>query len=375
MGIQWPGGQNGSRRLFTAINAATNTGFQQSPGITDLSTFGRVTVLLLIIAGSLFSMIVGGLAVVRILRLRYRDAQVIAAGMIVQAIAMTLGTFLLWQPWSNSSSAGGTMLDAMFLAASAIGNCGMFLSTHPAQTDFTTFLVFLPMSILGGLGLTVIMEIFDAIFRRQRMSPHAIITVNLSAWVFLVAFVLIAAMNLINGGSFSGSSFRGAIESACVLSIQSRTGGMPITPLSSSTHLLQWVLMLLMAIGAGSAGTAGGLKLTTIAELYKGVRRVLAGERTGRIFGIAVVWLGSYFGIVLLGSILLAYVNSTASVDGNFFTAVSAASNVGYLTGDIPDERNVMFATAAIMLLGRMTPLMILWWTADTTADADVAVG
>jgi hypothetical protein len=39
------------------------------------------------------------------------------------------------------------------------------------------------------------------------------------------------------------------------------------------------------------------------------------------------------------------------------------------------DQKGLFFAYSAIILVGRMAPLMILWWMADTTTDAELAVG
>src|SRR5947207_10097373 len=57
------------RSAFTAANAGTLTGFQISVSVNDYQPAGRNTVLLLTVAGSLVGMIVGSLAVVRVLRL------------------------------------------------------------------------------------------------------------------------------------------------------------------------------------------------------------------------------------------------------------------------------------------------------------------
>jgi hypothetical protein len=37
--------------------------------------------------------------------------------------------------------------------------------------------------------------------------------------------------------------------------------------------------------------------------------------------------------------------------------------------------RASLLLVSAAMFFGRITPLLILWWMADTTRDADVAVG
>ena len=59
----------------------------------------------------------------------------------------------------------------------------------------------------------------------------------------------------------------------------------------------------------------------------------------------------------------------------SFFSASSALGNVGFSVGGVPDEKGLFFAYSAICLVGRMAPLMILWWMADTTSGAELAIG
>jgi hypothetical protein len=54
--------------------------------------------------------------------------------------------------------------------------------------------------------------------------------------------------------------------------------------------------------------------------------------------------------------------------------AVSGASNVGFTLEPVRDAKNVMYAHCAIMLLGRMVPVMILWWVADAMSEVETAV-
>ena len=64
---QPPGEQNGVRAVFAAINAATLSGFSDVDAATRYTPLGQGVILALIVCGSLFSMIVGGLAIIRIL--------------------------------------------------------------------------------------------------------------------------------------------------------------------------------------------------------------------------------------------------------------------------------------------------------------------
>jgi trk system potassium uptake protein TrkH len=179
-------------------------------------------------------------------------------------------------------------------------------------------------------------------------------------------------------------TWRSAAEAAkgdSVLAIQSRTGGLPIYPISRTTQSAQWIVIILMVIGASPAGTGGGLKTTTLAQLIRGTRRLLSGqpgqpgERVSRSFAFAVAWLGTYAALVLGSVILLSHLSPAANPDGALLNAVSGLSNVGFSRTRLPDMKSLLYAYGAIMLVGRVTPLIVLWSMADTAAEADVAIG
>lgn len=363
------GARSGVRALFFAINAATLTGFDQNPGVGGLAYAGQFFVLLLMIMGSLFSMIVGGLAVTRIARLRFTDEQVIAAAVIAQSLAMMIGTPLL-------VAENRLPFQALFLSASAFGNCGLFIGALPRDSSPLTHGLILPLTILGGLGIPVLMDLACAAVGRGPMSKHSRDVLSASAWLYVGGFLVLWGLNLASmRSSWSADSALEAAKASSVLSVESRTGGLPIVAPHDVSQSAQWILIVLMAIGASPGGTGGGLKTTTLVELVRGTRRLLAGEPAGRGFGVVVLWLGIYGGIVLGGAMLLSFINPAAAFDGTLMNAVSGASNAGFSLAGIPDAKNVMYAHCAVMLLGRVAPLMILWWVADTMPEVDVAVG
>jgi trk system potassium uptake protein TrkH len=137
----------------------------------------------------------------------------------------------------------------------------------------------------------------------------------------------------------------------------------------------RWILVILMMIGASPAGTASGLKTTTIVELGRGVRKILRGEAISRSFAIAIVWVGTYLSLLLGATLLLSHVSENDSADNTLFNAVSGMSNVGLTVAPVPSQKSVMYAYCAIILVARMAPLMILWWMAETMADAELAIG
>jgi trk system potassium uptake protein len=191
----------------------------------------------------------------------------------------------------------------------------------------------------------------------------------------VVALILIVALNQAGRGGFTWDTIRSNLPSSSALAIESRTGGLPIAAISDLTQPARWLIVVLMAIGASPAGTGSGLKTTTLIELTRGTRKLLRGQYPGRSFAIAFVWLAVYLALALAAVLLLAYVSGGDSGDNVIFSAISALSNVGFTLAPVMDEKSLFFAYSAIILVGRMAPLMILWWMAESTTDAELAVG
>jgi Trk-type K+ transport system membrane component len=61
--------------------------------------------------------------------------------------------------------------------------------------------------------------------------------------------------------------------------------------------------------------------------------------------------------------------------DRILFLVISAASNVGLSHDPIAITGPGLYILSATMLLGRLMPLCVLWWMAQTTHDAELAFG
>jgi len=364
-----PGEPNAVKALFAAVNAATLSGFADVDNAARYTPIGKGVLLVMMICGSLFTMLVGGLAVIRILRLRYTDKQLIMGTLLVQLIAMGVGTMVL------QMAGGFNFQHALFQATAAFGNCGLSLSPGIGVGNPGTQLVILPLAFIGGLGIPVIMEIYHRLTRREPISKNTVAVLELSAGVYLLAMAALCGIAFVTAsGAIDAAAVRGIISESSTAVLQSRTLGLELVSMHSLPGVAQWVLVLVMAIGGASGGTAGGIKVNTLRAMYDGIKKTLRGENAGRIFGIASAWVGMYIGIVLVGVLLLTYVLHDAAVDVPA-AAISAASNVGLTATRLPsNNRGLLYALCAIMLLGRMAPLMVLWWTAETTRDAEIAV-
>lgn len=360
--MSWP------KAMFTTINVGTLTGFPTTTNFTtDLKITGQLLALLLTLGGILYSLIVGGTAAVRILRLPYSDRQVGIFSLTLTLILILAGSVLLVRGEQS-------LLAALFQSTSAFGNAGAWIGVEPTLTEWRTWLVLLPLAILGGLGLPVLIELLSPRNGRS-LSTHSQLTLSINALVILIGTALILALTLPDKVTGPGS-LRTPFLQAISATVETRSAGLPlyfVTPeFSRAAHR---IMMILMLIGAGTAGTAGGLKLTTIYVLYRGTRRSLSGETMGRSLGIALTWLA-----VLLGVILMCHVNLLRQVpdldaDRLLMLSVSAATNCGLAHDKVSLAQAGYNSLSITMLLGRIIPPMVLWWMAQTTRDEEICVG
>jgi Trk-type K+ transport system membrane component len=329
-------------------------------------------VLALTVGGALFSMIAGGLAAVRVLRLPYTGGQVVASAFASLLIAVLAGATPLLSPDRR-------MFDSLFLATSAFANSGLYVGRLPGISNILPHAVLLPLSFAGGLGLPVLMELFDRITGgAARLSAHSRTVLWTSAALYLgatAAFLVLLSPRRLPDSAADFPAWRDALAASSALAINGRGLGLPFEFAGAYPRTVQWLLMLLMAIGANAAGTAGGLKATTLVVLNRGVRASLSNQLAGRTFGLAATWLALYAAIVFAGLLLLLWRVPDVSADRLLFLSVSAASNVGLSHDPVSTAGPGLYTLGALMLAGRILPVIVLWKLAATVKDADLAVG
>jgi trk system potassium uptake protein TrkH len=346
------------RALFTAINAATLSGFAQSIPVEQYLLPARLAVLALMLAGIFVTLVVAGLALTRALRWSYSPTRIVLGALAAMLLAIGGGTLAL-------SSADTGLFEPIFTATAAFGNCGLPLN-WTAPTPATLHLVLLPLAVLGGLGLPVLMDLTAVIVLRRPASRHSRAVVAWSAGVYLAS---VAIFILLMPGTF-----RDRLTLASFASIDARTLGLPL-PFADLSRIVQWLLMGLMIIGAAPAGTGGGVKITVLPHLFAGVRSALRGRAVDRIFGITLVWIGLYLLLALLTFLTLLALQPQLPADRLLFITISALSNIGLSHDAISMTGAPLVVLSAAMLVGRMVPWLVLWWLATTTRDAEIAVG
>jgi trk system potassium uptake protein TrkH len=362
------GNENWDRVVFASINAGTLTGFQPSVVPAQYLWGGQIATFILMVGGILFNLIAGGILAVGVLRLRYRVEQIVGAAVTALVLATFIGALFLAEP--------GRPMAGVFQGAAAFGNCGLTLASVHSLASWQTQLVLLPMAVAGGLGLPVLMQWAGWLGGRNALDRHSRTVIAWTAGLFLLGTGLLLGLRYIDpAGRLADESWRMALGASSAASLDTRTFGLPLPFTTLFPALsMQWIALLLMAVGASPAGTGGGIKTTTLAVLFGGLRRTFRGERAGRLFAIAATWVGIYGLIAFLCLIALLITQPQLAPDRLLFLSVSALSNVGLSKDPIALSAAGLYVLSITMLLGRLMPLAILWWTAKTVQDADLLV-
>ena len=347
------------RAAFTAVNAVTLTGFGQTIGVDELRPPGQFCVFVLMTGGTALSLIVGGQLVTRIIGLPFSNRRIYSAAAIAVGVAMLFG----------AASLGDTVLHGAFTGVSALGNCGLCIGKPPGPEDLSTLIVLLPLAVAGGLGIPIWLEIIASYHKRSAILYHGLISLSIYGGVYIVG------MGLLWTQLATDKTLSSALATCSAYAIASRSAGFSLGPIDQFTRGGQWILAGLMVVGSVSGGTGGGLKGTTLFVFFRGLRRSYSEERTGRGIVLAAAWMASYLLLVFVGFVTLLELVPQMPGDRVLFLTISAASNVGWSHDPVSIVKSGLAVLLSIMLLGRLFPILVLWWMSKSAAGSDIAVG
>jgi potassium uptake TrkH family protein len=387
---QGPGAAGPLTALFTATSAVCVTGHITVDTPNYWSPFGQGVILVLIQVGgfgimtaaTLLSMLVSS-------QLRLTDrlivqAEVRAGGMddiralvfrigatvlICEAVVAAVLTVRLRQAYDLP--VGDAVWHGVFHAVSSFNNAGFSTFSDNLVgfvADWWICAAVIIAIIVGGAGFPVLLELMRRLRRPSTWSTHTRITVF--GTVFLLSSGLAATliMEWANPATLGPLGVGTKVLAAAFHSTSSRTAGFNTVDMTA-LHPETWAVTdVLMFIGGGSAGTAGGIKVTTFFLLafviwseIRGEPDVVVGRR--RIAGstvrqaLAVVLLG--FGLVATATLALLMITDE-SLDRVLFEAVSAFATVGLstgITGDLPAAAQLILVM--LMFVGRVGTITV----------------
>ncbi|MGK8557403.1 TrkH family potassium uptake protein [Nocardia gipuzkoensis] len=382
--------------LFTAVSAVCVTGLVVVDTESHWSMFGELVILGLIQVGGLGIMTLAsllGLLVARRMGLRMQliaqsetktlrlgESRRVVVGVIrmsllveaVTAVALTL-RFLIGY---DETGWRGVYL-GVFHAISAYNNAGFALYEDSLIGYATDPWIIAPITValvIGGLGFPVVFEVTRSLRRQsdastpRRWSLHTRITLTTYFLLGMSGIVAVIAFEWSNPDTLGPLNTAHKFLVGGFHGLSPRTAGfnsLDVGAMHSSTLLINDVLMF---VGGGSAGTAGGIKVTTFALLAFVIIAEVRGEPTVHVMGrrlaapvqrqaVTVALLG--IGAVVSGTITLLTITGM-DLDVVLFEVVSAFGTVGLSTGitaDIPNPGLIVLIV--LMFIGRLGPITL----------------
>lgn len=376
--------------LFTSTSAVCVTGLIVVDTAVHWSPFGKIVILALIQLGGLGIMLFAalvGLALARRFTVRSRlitstetktagagDLKRIATGILVTTVAIeVMVALVLFVRFTTGYGydVGRATWHAVFHSVSSFNNAGFALYTDSLMGFVSDPWICLPICIaiiLGGLGFPVLRQLRRE-FRRPlhwTMNTRIVLATTGALLALSTAYVLLMEWN--NPGTLGTLTPGSRVLAGFFHAVQARTAGFNSVDVAQM-HDETWLgTDVLMFIGGGPAGTAGGIKVTTFAVLFFIMWTELRGGTAVNIFGkrlsravhreaITVV-------IVALGAIMAAVIAILAMTDLDLdqvlFEVVSAFGTVGMSTGitaQLPQAAQIILIL--LMFLGRLGPLTL----------------
>ncbi len=373
--------------LFTAVSAICVTGLVVVDTPTHWSTFGEVVILGLIQVGGFGVMTLASLLtllVSRRLGLRMQltaqaetktlglgDVRTVVGGVILASLVVetvTAALLALRFATGYGEPVGRAVYLGVFHSVSAFNNAGFALYTDSLvgfATDPWICVPILLAVIAGGLGFPVLFELVRR-RNRRRWSLHTKITVPVYFGLLLIGTLAVLVFEWRN--TLGKLDLHHKLLVGLFHGVMPRTAGfnsLDVGQLQSSTLLVNDVLMF---IGGGSAGTAGGIKVTTFALLAYVIFAEIRGEPSVHVMGrrladqvqrqaLTIALLG--VGAVMTGTVILLSI-TTFDLDDVLFEVTSAFGTVGMSTGitaQLPAAGQLVLVV--LMFIGRLGPITL----------------
>lgn len=388
--------------FFTAMSAICVTGLTVVDMASHWSAFGNIVIVLGIQIGGIGVLTVAsllGLAVSRRLGLKQRllaasdtnpmrahhgpvsESQTVGLGEIGGLLSAVLFSVLAIEGmltlliFPRLLIMGEDVLTALwhsfFFAASAFTNTG-FVPTADGMTPFETdpyMLTVLGVGVfLGSIGFPVIFALYRFAKvrgwkRPSRFPLHAKLTLLTTTILIILGALAIGALEWGNGDTLGEQTVGQRFLSSMFMSTMTRSGGLATLDVEQMNGSTLLVMDMLMFVGGGSASTAGGIKVTTLAVLFlaafaeaRGYQDIQAFERripteVLRVAVSVVLWAAT---IIATSSIILLHMTK-APLDHVLFDVISAFGTCGLSTGlteNLPDAGK--YVIAATMWAGRV---------------------
>jgi len=382
-----------SQASFTATSAVTVTGLTTLTTATQWTFFGQLVILFGVQIGglgtltmtSLLSMALGrklglktklfaqeGLSItskqgklgevgslLRVVVLTSASIEAAIAGIVMLRL-MTLGESLPEALWHG-----------VFYGISSFNNAGFTPHSDGLVPYGNDWWILLPLCAgvwFGSLGFPVILVIRMFGLRVRHWNLNARITVFGSIALVIGGTLLWGLAEWDNDATIGDENPVQRILHSFFASVMTRSGGFNLVDMDQLHPITKLLTDLLMFVGGGSASTAGGVKITTMAVIFiaiiaeaRGDQHVIAFHRTipDTVLRIAISVVMMSATIVVLGTAVLMLI-SQASLDEILFEVISAYATCGLsvgLSAELPASG--LYVLSVLMFIGRLGTITV----------------
>lgn len=294
--------------------------------------------------------------------------RVLGISLLVELIVALLLTFRFLTLEHSFPRALG---HGIFHAVSAFNNAGFALYPDNMASFVGDWLVCLPIMaaiIIGGLGFPVIFQLRTSLLKPYSWSLHTRMVLAGTAGLLLFSSLIVTVSEWTNPKTLGKLPAPDALLAGIFQAVQTRTTGFNSVDIGQMHDSTLLAMDMFMFIGAGPAGTAGGIKITTMFALLAIVAAVVRGRRQVVVFGKSISFEVVYQAVtvVVLAFILLATATIAILVLTDFnlsqvlFEVTSAFGTVGLSTGITPLlNYPAQFILIILMIIGRLGPITV----------------
>ena len=394
--------------LFTATSATCVTGLVVVDTATQFTMFGQLVIILLIQLGGLgimtISMILFSLTGRKVsLHDRLSMAEGLGESRLQGVVRLARGALFVSGAFEFCGSVllsfrfipqygiGKGIWFSIFHSISAFCNAGFdLIGGYRSMTGYShdpyILLVIMCLIVSGGLGFGVIINMRRSKgFRRLRLHSKLVLTGTVALIVLGTGAFLWIEYD--NPNTIGNMNLFDKIVNSMFQSITLRTAGFNTIDQLSMHDASKGISILLMLVGAGPAGTAGGLKVTTIFTLLLATRAYIRGSFETEAFGrtISIEQVRRALTVTILGVLYLLTLTTMLSFSeqdmpagslgllNQMFEATSAFCTVGVSTGVTAAGSSVTRVLLILLMYGgRVGLITVAASLAESTAKEKV---
>ena len=377
------GGAPVADAVFTAVSAVCVTGLVTVNTATYWSFFGQVVILVGIKVGGLGVMTLAsllGIAVSRRIGLTQRlltASETRSSGLgevgsllrvvilTSSALEATIALALVPRFLVLGESFPTALWHGVFYAVSSFNNAGFVTHAEglvPFAEDLWLGLPIVIGVFIGSLGFPVILNVARMRRQARRWSLHTKLTLTTSAALVVLGSLIIGAFEWSNPRTFGALDLPGKLLASLFAGVMPRSGGFSTVDTGAMREASWFMTDALMFVGGGSASTAGGIRVTTLAVMVLAILAEARGDQDVEAFGrriprqtLRLAVSVAFIGATAVGVATLLLLEITGwSLDKVLFEVISAFATVGLSTGITPDlPEDGKYVLAVLMFVGR----------------------